>query len=353
MPTAYIKKLAKLNHTTVNKIEKFWSQAKEIAKSEGQGKAWGLITTIFQNRLKKEGYKVSAFYEPDRLDDDTQKHFDDLNCTKELTKENTPTLLAMLKHSYFKNVRYNIKQIWARSRNSEQTANQWLLTYHPLIVECEKLAIEPKVCARMCYIKYHKENPYTKHLNKNNDVSFNTLKKEALQYFEGLQKWKNSDINKQFEEFMKNEKVTASNKYSYKGKVITAESKEEAIKKIVADTYEGKAPKRLAYYIIDDLNLDLTDDNQIRIKLPNYNDAGSLIDYDFSHLGQIYKKDNDWFFTDEGRTIQIFVESDGDIVNQDKFKEALASNIKFYKDIFQRSAKKKLSWYEERLKDLQ
>lgn len=60
MPTAYIKKLAKLNHTTVDKIEKFWSQAKEIAKSEGQGKAWGLITTIFQNKLKKEGYKVKS-----------------------------------------------------------------------------------------------------------------------------------------------------------------------------------------------------------------------------------------------------------------------------------------------------
>lgn len=63
MPTAYIKKLAKLNHTTVNKLEKFWSQAKEIAKSEGNGKAWGLITTIFQNKLKKEGYKVKAFSE--------------------------------------------------------------------------------------------------------------------------------------------------------------------------------------------------------------------------------------------------------------------------------------------------
>lgn len=61
MPTAYIKKLAKLNHTTVNKLEKFWSQAKEIAKSEGNGKAWGLITTIFQNKLKKEGYKIKAF----------------------------------------------------------------------------------------------------------------------------------------------------------------------------------------------------------------------------------------------------------------------------------------------------
>lgn len=132
----------------------------------------------------------------------------------------------------------------------------------------------------------------------------------------------------------------------------TVSSRLGAPKKIVADTYGVQAPTRLAYYIINDLNLDLTDDNLIRIKLPNYNDAGSLIDYDFSHLGQIYKKDNDWFFTDDGRTIQVFVESDGDVVNQDKFKEALASNIQFYKDIFQRSAKKKLSWYDERLKDL-
>lgn len=62
MPTAYLKKLAKLNHTTVNKLEKFWSQAKEIAKSEGQGKQWGLITTIFQNKLKREGYKIKACY---------------------------------------------------------------------------------------------------------------------------------------------------------------------------------------------------------------------------------------------------------------------------------------------------
>lgn len=78
MPTAYLKKLATINHISVDKLEKFWSQAKEIAKSEGNGKAWGLITTIFQNKLKKEGYKVSAFYEPDVLDDKTQKYFDDL-----------------------------------------------------------------------------------------------------------------------------------------------------------------------------------------------------------------------------------------------------------------------------------
>ena len=73
MPTAYLKKLAKLNNTSVDKLEKFWSQAKEIAKSEGQGKSWGLITTIFQNKLKKEGFKVKAFFtttaDTDELDD--------------------------------------------------------------------------------------------------------------------------------------------------------------------------------------------------------------------------------------------------------------------------------------------
>lgn len=87
MPTAYIKKLAKLNHTTVNKIEKFWSQAKEIAKSEGNGKAWGLITTIFQNKLKKEGYKVKAFKEEILEVDDKEFIFKRLSlsdCVKQL-----------------------------------------------------------------------------------------------------------------------------------------------------------------------------------------------------------------------------------------------------------------------------
>lgn len=87
MPTAYIKKLAKLNHTTVNKIEKFWSQAKEIAKSEGNGKAWGLITTIFQNKLKKEGYKVKAFKEEILEVDDKDFIFKRLSlsdCVKQL-----------------------------------------------------------------------------------------------------------------------------------------------------------------------------------------------------------------------------------------------------------------------------
>lgn len=169
--------------------------------------------------------------------------------TSKLTKESSKALLAMLKHSYFKNVRDHIKQIWARSMNSEQTANEWLVTYHPLIVECEKLAIEPKVCARMCYIKYHKENPYTKHLNKNNDVSLNTLKKEALQYFEGLRKWKedNKEFNKEIEEFMKNEKVIAAalKPFSIKGTIIEALDKDKAIKAYTCNKIRHKLLEKL------------------------------------------------------------------------------------------------------------
>ena len=72
MPTAYLKKLAKLNNISVNTLEKFWSQAKEIAKSEGQGNSWGLITSIFQNKLKKEGYKIKAFKEETRTSESGQ-----------------------------------------------------------------------------------------------------------------------------------------------------------------------------------------------------------------------------------------------------------------------------------------
>lgn len=61
MPTSYIKKLSKLNHTTNKVIEKFWSQAKEIAKSYNKGKNWGLITKIFQDKLKGNGYKIKGY----------------------------------------------------------------------------------------------------------------------------------------------------------------------------------------------------------------------------------------------------------------------------------------------------
>lgn len=62
MPTAYIKKLAKLNHKSPTTLEKYWDNAKAIAKKQGKSGAWGLITTIFQNILKKEGMKVTAIY---------------------------------------------------------------------------------------------------------------------------------------------------------------------------------------------------------------------------------------------------------------------------------------------------
>jgi len=89
MPTSYLKKLAKLNHTTVNKIEKFWAQAKEIAKSEGNGKVWGLITTIFQNRLKKEGYKIKAIaYDSVNSPESTKKFYEDLEKELKEYREN-------------------------------------------------------------------------------------------------------------------------------------------------------------------------------------------------------------------------------------------------------------------------
>lgn len=161
MPTAYLKKLAKLNNISVNTLEKFWSQAKEIAKSEGQGNSWGLITSIFQNKLKKEGYKVKASTAQNKLD-------------------------------YINQVKECIKQIWARgTRNQqEQFAKEWVANYSRIIDDCLNAFEEPKVCARMMYIKYHKENPQTRDLNKNKDTDFYTLLKEAKQYFEGLKKWK-------------------------------------------------------------------------------------------------------------------------------------------------------------------
>jgi len=55
MPTPYIKKLAKLNHTSVKTIEKYWDEAKEIASGK-----WALVTHLFQKKLKAHGYKITA-----------------------------------------------------------------------------------------------------------------------------------------------------------------------------------------------------------------------------------------------------------------------------------------------------
>ena len=89
--------------------------------------------------------------------------------------------------SYYDYVKQAIREIWARGipNNIE---NYWVNIYRDLITACISEGIEPKVCARMCYIKYHKENPQTKHLNDNLDVSFNTLKKEAIDYFKAVKK---------------------------------------------------------------------------------------------------------------------------------------------------------------------
>lgn len=298
MPTAYLKKLAKLNKVSVNKLEKFWAQAKEIAKSEGQGKSWGLITTIFQNRLKKEGFKVKAFKEEFRKSDsgqifkfqklslasiqkllkyylednefDSETHWNDLyddsdgivyieyndnktfysvtnpllknlkttnirNCIIEYpsytvyfgkdcriekfdSSDDAPYVIKCMyepdtldsttknKLDYIKQVKECIKKIWARGTRNQQEfyAKDWTARYSRIVDDCLNAFEEPKVCARMMYIKYHKENPSTRDLNKNHDTDFYTLLKEAKQYFEGIKKWKEELLNKL------NKQVTAS-----------------------------------------------------------------------------------------------------------------------------------------------
>ena len=454
MPTAYLKKLATLNHISVDKLEKFWSQAKEIAKSEGQGKSWGLITTIFQNKLKKEGYKVKAFTslaDTDELDDadlginvdpkeyhkqkslqmslqskldmikkDINKEADNYNkeledIAKRLNEENRkrysrdndgdkwlyyngtvnkevlleaykdgvcddirfrfgghlktivndkdiedelkyyknsvyPKFKKLINGSslkvyrgldffnllnddkglknYLKYLKYNlmdrnswttsievakryitykwtgiilqmdctledvnlplsawlegywfenenkeinlkkslkvknikcifvgdnlksrlgfdekefnkiaamyepdtldsttenklnyigqvkecIKQIWARGINQEQIAKKWSNNYCTLISDCFNKNIEPKICARMCYIKYNKENPQTKHLNKNLDTDFSTLMKEAKQYFDACNKDLSTKVKEQFNITSSIKLITKTNK---------------------------------------------------------------------------------------------------------------------------------------------
>ena len=475
MPTAYIKKLAKLNNISVNTLEKFWSQAKEIAKSEGQGNSWGLITSIFQNKLKKEGYKVKASIvtsDTDELDDsdlginvdpkeyhkqkslqmslkykldmikkDINKEADEYNkkleeIAKRLSEENrkrwssdndgdkwlyykgTVNKEVLLKaykdgiaceykgfgtvkdedirdelnyfknsvyprfkklingsslrvyrgldfydlafsdkdllKNYFKYLKYNlmdrnswttsievaekyihcswysvilqmdciledvnlplsswlegywfenenkeinlkkslkvknikcvfvgedlrklgfkkefnkvvaisepdvlcsttenkldyinqvkecIKQIWARGTKNQQDqfAKEWVVNYSRIIDDCLNAFEEPKVCARMMYIKYHKENPQTRNSNKNKDTDFYTLLKEAKQYFEGLKKFQEdfSDFDiqpntiKAFKEEIRTSDYGKSCKtYLYRGNVVTATSKREVL----------------------------------------------------------------------------------------------------------------------------
>lgn len=51
MPRSYIKKTAKKHHTTIKKAEEKWNKAKSIAKKQGQGDNYALITGIYKKMI--------------------------------------------------------------------------------------------------------------------------------------------------------------------------------------------------------------------------------------------------------------------------------------------------------------
>lgn len=57
MPTAYIKKLSKEKGISVNQLEKYWDEAKELAKKEGHEKDYAYITGIFKKIISKKDKK--------------------------------------------------------------------------------------------------------------------------------------------------------------------------------------------------------------------------------------------------------------------------------------------------------
>lgn len=63
MPTAYIKKLAKEGHGTVQSLEKKWDEAKAAAKKEGKGENFAYVTGIFQKMLGAHVFNEGAVLE--------------------------------------------------------------------------------------------------------------------------------------------------------------------------------------------------------------------------------------------------------------------------------------------------
>lgn len=162
--------------------------------------------------------KIVAMYEPDTLDSTTKN-----------------------KLNYIGQVKDCIKKIWARGTRNQQEfyAKDWTARYSRVIDDCINAFEEPKVCARMMYIKYHKENPLTRKLNKNHDTDFYTLLKEARQYFEGLKKLED-DEDLDFDNLNKSKTTASAEKvFAYKGKIITASSKQEAIVRILNHEFKN------------------------------------------------------------------------------------------------------------------
>lgn len=233
MPTAYLKKLAKLNHTTVNKLEKFWSQAKEIAKSEGQGKAWGLITTIFQNKLKKEGYKVKAFKEETREVDDRKFIFKRLSlsdCVKQIKDLFDDYFNFGKKDPDYYEKLYNTKVDESTASDllpsddftvyiEYNDGSKWYSVADPKLKDLKLTGI------KNCIIEYP---AYTAYFGKDCRI-------------ERFDDAEDSPYVVKCEAKMK--------KYSYKGQIITASSKEEAIKKIVAYKFGNRTVEDVKKYL--------------------------------------------------------------------------------------------------------
>ena len=56
MPTNYVKTIADKAGKSVQEVEKYWKEAKEIAKKhygEGSDKFWGTVTKVFKNKVNK------------------------------------------------------------------------------------------------------------------------------------------------------------------------------------------------------------------------------------------------------------------------------------------------------------
>lgn len=56
MPTAYIKKMAKKHHISVDKSEEYWEKAKKLAQKEHPDD-FAIITTIYKKMLGERTFK--------------------------------------------------------------------------------------------------------------------------------------------------------------------------------------------------------------------------------------------------------------------------------------------------------
>lgn len=57
MPTGFVKKMAKKHKMSVDKSEKLWDRAKEIADKQGKGDNFAFITGIYKNMLSESFVK--------------------------------------------------------------------------------------------------------------------------------------------------------------------------------------------------------------------------------------------------------------------------------------------------------